>query len=198
LRPIEELWQGKAMCTGKSQMFDILKTEGKPYSEQKKIKAENTENFRKAEILCSYCPVIEQCYQTATEDDLAYTYRAGLVPTNFNPAVRGRPVKPFEPAKDLSGKECSKGHVGFYAYRTREGRRVPICMECKRINDRRNWAEREAAKPKPPPAPEIPMDQRECPNGHLGFYKVYADGKPRCSECRTYAFKKSRSGKMNA
>src|SRR5947208_2674447 len=66
--------------------------------------------FEQALEACSDCPVFHLCYQKASPDDFFYTFRAGVVPTQYvNYVERGR-VEHRSGQASQEAQKCAKGH----------------------------------------------------------------------------------------
>lgn len=164
----EPHWQTSAECTDKSYLFQIIEPGSLQASglNGREIKLMNDSNFRVAEKICGRCPVIQQCYQNALPEDLAFTYRAGLLPTAYNDKSRGRP------STDWSAKVCDRGHVGDWVKRD-AGSNHYRCRQCKLENDKR-YRDRESFRK---------YGTDTCHRGHVGMYVVPDSGNRYCKGC---------------
>ncbi len=104
-------WEEDALCREYDSSLWLL-------SEDRQL---NKDNFEKAEIVCSKCPVFEECWQSSTETDRSVTMRAGAWPTDY--------VDP-----DVNNSVCSNGHdVSAPGSRNKRGR----CLACRRATEKR-------------------------------------------------------------
>jgi hypothetical protein len=82
----------------------------------------------------------------------------------------------------LNERVCKYGHVGKYIARPKRG---TVCKECMKIATAKYKVKADAVKailyPKPP---RLPLDQRPCTYGHVGYYVDYS-GNLSCSACRS-------------
>ncbi len=182
----------RAACSGKSHLFSVIETDD--ISKAKEVKSLNLINFAKAELICASCPVKEACLDSANEEDMFHTFRAGFYPRGFSKRGPDRPRKmPIPVTLDDGLRErCLKGHSDWKFSGRGENRRR-ICGTCNisRQRNSRDWAK------KNPEEAIAPFKGRECKNGHVGEYKVYADGSIACRECNIIKGRRAR-GTLNA
>lgn len=146
-------WQDEAACKDADpKLFMFLEGQsqdsiGLNHDERIRI---NYENHEDAKSYCDRCPVLLQCRESATEDDLDWTVRAGMSPRAFS----GRPVgRPSNRDRDV----CANGH------RKVAGQH---CMKCRseqaeRYRDRQR-ANRAAVKAgRPLPYPDVKQNKRD-------------------------------------
>lgn len=139
-------WQEDAACRFQPYtLFEIASpedaiAEGLDVNE---IKDLNDANFKRAGEICSTCPVFSECDTSASKADFAWTFRAGKVPSNFNPNLAGRPASehvvslvrpknykkrnnPHKPCRNCGVKE-------WYEKKKSNGSIVYRCHNCDRI-----------------------------------------------------------------
>ena len=126
------IWQDDAACLYKDPvLFEIIDDEhpaGKDLNRQQKI-LQTVKNFAEAKTICDSCPVLKQCGENASGDDLAFTFRAGRRPRSFSGKTSGRAPGPrLERPRDAKGRLlrdgfCDRGHE------MEEGAR--ICNTCR-------------------------------------------------------------------
>ncbi|HEY6018343.1 MAG TPA: WhiB family transcriptional regulator [Candidatus Paceibacterota bacterium] len=108
-------WEEDAACREHDSSLWLL-------SEDPDDKASNKSGFEQAEIVCSQCPVITQCWQYATDMDKRVTMRGGAWPTDY------REPDP-EPVQ-----VCRSGHdLTVSGAKNAQGR----CAQCGRERSRR-------------------------------------------------------------
>lgn len=193
-------WQAQAACVDKSYLFDLLelKTPQTQGMSGREVKMMNGSNFRVAEKICGRCPVIEECFRSADEWDLNWTYRAGLLPNMFNPRSAGRPRKtpvppPPPPREDDGVRYCKMGHNDWFEY-ANQGKLRRTCRICN--NDR--IIRQRADNLRRAEVRMAEFEGRTCNNGHTGEYKIYANGEIRCRECNKYQNRKARAKAQGA
>lgn len=154
-------WRQYAACSGKPQYFDL--PEFVSIDNEPERKAKMALQFDEAEKICSTCPVIKECYDSATKEDLENTYRAGLLPANFKARPQGRPKKVYD--------KCQRGHDNWKVIKA--GRECGTCREAANARFLEKSLLRDPSD----------YDGKVCINGHVGQYKMYTDGW-RCRTCK--------------
>lgn len=154
-------WRLKASCIGKSHLFDLV--DGKDDEDREEIRKKNLANFELAGKVCASCPVTQECEDTATSEDLAFTYRAGMIPLSVSMVSRGRP------RRDV----CKRGHEGEYVVH-KSGKKH--CKGCKR----------ELAREKARARGTRPIRATTCPKGHDDWW-VNSTGRRKCRQCQREA-----------
>lgn len=126
-------WIDDAECKNHDSTMWIL-------SEDPKGRALNKSNFEKAEIICSTCPVITECWQAATYVDKLVTMRGGAWPEEYRaPGVKHK----YPQGRKETGKRrklvCRGGHdTSDPASRNASGQ----CRQCKREQEKLRKRER--------------------------------------------------------
>lgn len=157
------IWQDDAACAfWPSSMFELHDKESRIYEDflaeaegdqgaaHRQLQDFNKANFEKAATVCATCPVLDACLSSATIDDLATTFRAGLEPTHNRPAPWGRPKKEYSNAGD-----CVNGHKGSVVTYPSGKRSCRACSKERYEASRKN-------KPRQLSAP----DAERCTKGH--------------------------------
>ena len=105
------MWQEQAACQGTDVNLFIIVDMDHPDGiglDDRARKALTVANFKKAESICSDCPVRAVCEESMTEADRTWTFRAGLWPSKFTARVAGRPRRDagkFEACKKVGHKK---------------------------------------------------------------------------------------------
>jgi hypothetical protein len=113
-------WQDDAICVKADPFIFSIVDEDHPHAKDSLGEdldlpsriLKTVDNFEEAKLWCEICPVIDECWQNATLDDRAFTYRGGRAPSKFSGKLPGRP-KGYSP-NDLSyvkERRCLNGHV---------------------------------------------------------------------------------------
>lgn len=119
-------WEEEAECRNHDSKLFIL-------SENPEDKEVNRARFEEAEVICSTCPVITQCWQAATGIDKRVTMRGGAWPTLYSEPEVIRPKR----------THCAHGHdISDPSSKDSKGR----CHQCARERVRAYRARVAAAK----------------------------------------------------
>ena len=119
-------WEEDALCKEYDSSLWIL-------VEGEEARQSNKDGFEKAEVICSKCPVFDQCWAAATDVDKKVTMRAGAWPTQY--------VKP--PPVPKVKDHCLHGHdLRLPGAKNKIGR----CQACNRERGRKYRAQRVAAR----------------------------------------------------
>lgn len=172
-------WQEDAACRFLPwSMFEIASRDSK-ISEgmtEKEIKDLNATNFKAADKACGKCPVIADCYSSTEDGDHLYTFRAGIVPLNFNPTPQGRPSGATTGGGSLQlGRDCKKCSNDDWYSRGKEknGKIRYNCRVCKNAARRESTERRQYVNPEEP-----------CKNGHAASEWVKSEKSSwRCRGC---------------
>lgn len=133
------MWQQEAACQGADVNLFILVDLDHPEGLLRDVnarKALTVSNFEKAGELCDGCPVRAACLESASEEDLEWTFRAGLYPKRFSAVKAGRPRGDAREGETGKFKGC-KAHDN----KGSDGR----CLTCK-TESRRKWRAANAAR----------------------------------------------------
>lgn len=146
------MWQEQAACRGTDVNLFIIVDQDHPEAtglDDRARKALTVANFKKAESICSDCPVRAVCEEGMTEDDRSWTFRAGLWPKKFTIRTAGRPRKYVESHRTRVGAgawkrddgTCQRGHSDW----DKDGRCRPCRLETKRRSNAKIRAALKAA-----------------------------------------------------
>lgn len=101
-------------------------------------KQRNKDNFERAEVICSTCPVFTECWNSANSTDKKVTMRAGAWPTEYvaPPPPRREGfcknghdlTKPGAKDKNDRCLECNRDRVRAYRERKRQEALDRACM----------------------------------------------------------------------
>lgn len=119
------MWQEQAACRGTDVNLFIIIDQDHPEAadlDDRARKALTVANFKKAESICSDCPVRAVCEESMAEDDRTWTFRAGLWPKKFTIRTAGRPRRDVNQNKSGKFKACE-----LHNNKGSDGR----CLTCK-------------------------------------------------------------------
>lgn len=171
----EYIWQDDAACAFQPpSMFEVatpgdLIADGGDVNEVHDL---NEANLLAAQKVCNTCPVWDQCYTSAEEEDFRFTMRAGIMPTAHNMTSHGRPRKDLE-------APCPNGHVDWKQRPSGDW----YCRPCKAEYNKAQNAKRPKAG-RPPV--EIINRGETCQHGHDNWTKNGQNAKGgQQYQCRT-------------
>jgi hypothetical protein len=90
-----------------------------------------------------------------------------------------RALTPPKQVVPLSERVCTRGHVGKYVERPNT---TPACTDCMKIAIAKYKAKADAVKAIL--YPKVPLNERACKYGHVGYYVDYS-GVLTCRACRS-------------
>lgn len=164
-------WTEQAACVGQSHLFDVVDQINK---DKKRVLGKwdsyDPVKFQQARDVCATCPVFLECLESATEEDLKWTVRAGRIPSIFNTRTDGSIERRKPKSHPRGGDVCINGHVGKWN-NSASGRR---CQECNKIRKARQRL-RNGVQPR--------GRADTCRKGHVGQFVMEKSGR-RCGQCR--------------
>lgn len=166
----------------------------------KDVAAANRDKLAEAEAICKSCLVSKECGESATNEDLQWTIRAGKTLSSIRskgrPRTAVRREKEETPAevRHREGRPCLRGHVNEW---TRDARGFYRCMECDRIR-----AIARIKGEKIEPVRTLPSSET-CVKGHNEWRMMKSGERIRrvCMPCkreRDRLFRKNKSAKLGA
>ena len=89
----------------------------------------NNDRLTEAASFCVGCPMIDSCFESATDADLFWTVRGGRLPTRLAKNHRVSRHTPTSDVKDYLPDTCLKGHSQWFM---KDGhRRCFVCVDAK-------------------------------------------------------------------
>lgn len=151
----------------------------------------NSDNFKRAQEICNTCPVWHKCYTSADVSDFETTVRAGIIPTKFNPTLKGHPREGGDRKKlrngriaPIAGDPCK--HCGTPKEASGSDGRI-ICRPCKSSAESERKRRKRAENPKHGPKAVLYARGKTCKNGHdswLPRVKGQLNGQHYCYPCK--------------
>lgn len=165
-------WHSQAACSGMNPSgFMLRDMDSMVVGNSNDLWKLNDERVKAAQTVCHSCPVRQECFDDANEEDLNWTVRGGQRPRALT-VPRGRPKKGApENLHSRNEKPCTRGHKGMWRY----SRSKWTCKGCEKLSR----DEKYEGKPRKPLS-------ENCVNGHNNWF-YEKNGTRRCRTCKNDA-----------